>query len=147
MFSNFIYFIIVLLIYATYQPSAETNFTPLDTGLLFVALHVLFITYNRSLFRGLLSRKEKESFARLDSRFNNLLTRQSILSIALFAIDVYGLSLPSFFISLPLFSHIPTVLALLFLALFVSYLAVVWGFAYDAYRHLYGADISRSTYV
>ena len=147
MFSNFIYFIIVLLIYATYQPAAETNFTPIDTALLFVALHVLFITYNRSLFRGLLRRKGRESFARLDNRFNNLLTRQSILSIALFAFDVYGLSLPSFFIPLPLFSHIPTVLALLFLALFVSYLTVVWGFAYDAYRHLYGADISRATYV
>ena len=34
MFSNFIYFIIVLLIYATYQPAAETNFTPIDTALL-----------------------------------------------------------------------------------------------------------------
>ena len=49
MFSNFIYFIIVLLIYATYQPAAETNFTPIDTALLFAALHVLFITYNLSL--------------------------------------------------------------------------------------------------
>ena len=49
MFSNFIYFISVLLIYATYQPAAETNFTPIDTGLLFAALHVLFIAYNLSL--------------------------------------------------------------------------------------------------
>lgn len=147
MFSNFIYFIIVLLIYATYQPAAEPNFTPLDTALLFVALHVLFITYNRSLFRGLLRRREGESFTRLDDRFNTLLTRQSILSIALFAIDVYGLSLPSFFISLPIFALVPTLLALLFLALFVFYLTIVWGFAYDAYRHLYGADISRASYV
>ena len=147
MFSNFIYFIIVLLIYATYQPAAETNFTPLDTGLLFAALHVLFIAYNRSLFQSLQRRVTRESFTRLDNRFNNLLTRQSILSIALFAIDIYGLSLPSFFISLPLFSRMPTLLALVFLALFVSYLAVVWAFAYDSHRRLYGSDISRSTYV
>jgi Zn-dependent protease with chaperone function len=147
MFSNFIYFIIVLLIYATYQPAVETNFTPIDTALLFAALHVLFITYNRSLFQRLQHRVTRESFARLDNRFNNLLTRQSILSIALFAIDIYGLSLPSFFISLPLFSIMPTLLALVFLALFVSYLAVVWGFAFDAHRHLYGSDISRSAYV
>ncbi|MGA9262562.1 MAG: hypothetical protein WBV95_11370, partial [Desulfobacterales bacterium] len=147
MFSNFIYFIIVLLIYATYQPAAETNFTPIDTALLFAALHVLFITYNRSLFQSLQRRVTRESFTRLDNRFNNLLTRQSILSIALFAIDVYGLSLPSFFISLPLFSRMPTLLALIFLALFVSYLAAVWGFAYDAHRSLYGTDISRSAYV
>ena len=147
MFSNFIYFIIVLLIYATYQPAAETNFTPIDTALLFAALHVLFITYNRSLFQNLQRRVTRESYTRLDNRFNNLLTRQSVLSIALFAIDVYGLSLPSFFISLPLFSRMPTLLALVFLALFVSYLAVVWAFAYDAHRRLYGSDISRSAYV
>ncbi len=147
MFSNFIYFIIVLLIYATYQPAVETNFTPIDTALLFAALHVLFITYNRSLFQRLQHRVTRESFTRLDNRFNNLLTRQSILSIALFAIDVYGLSLPSFFISLPLFSEMPTLLALVFLALFVSYLAIVWGFAFDAHRRLYGSDISRSAYV
>ena len=147
MFSNFIYFIIVLLIYATYQPAAETNFTPIDTGLLFAALHVLFIAYNRSLFQSLQRRVTRESFTRLDNRFNNLLTRQSILSIALFAIDVYGLSLPSFFISWPLFSRMPTLLALVFLVLFVSYLSVVWAFAYDAHRRLYGSDISRSAYV
>ncbi|MGW8186208.1 MAG: M48 family metalloprotease [Desulfobacterales bacterium] len=147
MFSNFIYFIIVLLIYATYQPAEETNFTPIDTALLFAALHVLFITYNRSLFQRLQRRVTRESFTRLDNRFNNLLTRQSILSIALFAIDVYGLSLPSFFISLPLFSKMPTLLALVFLTLFVSYLAIVWGFAFDAHRRLYGSDISRSAYV
>ena len=147
MFSNFIYFIIVLLIYATYQPAMETNFTPIDTALLFAALHVLFITYNRSLFQRLQHRVTRESFTRLDNRFNNLLTRQSILSIALFAIDIYGLSLPSFFISWPLFSIMPTLLALVFLALFVSYLAVVWGFAFDAHRRLYGSDISRSAYV
>jgi Zn-dependent protease with chaperone function len=41
----------------------------------------------------------------------------------------------------------PTLLALVFLALFVSYLAVVWGFAFDAHRRLYGSDISRSAYV
>jgi Zn-dependent protease with chaperone function len=147
MFSNFIYFIIVLLIYATYQPAVETNFTPIDTALLFAALHVLFVTYNRSLFQRLQHRVTRESFTRLDNRFNNLLTRQSILSIALFAIDIYGLSLPSFFISWPLFSIMPTLLALVFLALFVSYLAVVWGFAFDAHRRLYGSDISRSAYV
>jgi Zn-dependent protease with chaperone function len=147
MFSNFIYFIVVLLIYATYQPATETNFTPLDTALLFAALHALFIAYNRSLFKGLERRVPGESFTRLDHRFNSRLTRQSILAIALFGIDIYGLNLPSFFVSLPLFDHIPTLLALVFLTLFVAYLVVVWAFAYDVYRHLYGRDLSRSAYV
>ena len=67
MFSNFIYFIIVLLIYATYQPAMETTFTPIDTALLFAALHVLFVTYNRSLFQRLQHRVTRESFTRLDT--------------------------------------------------------------------------------
>ena len=42
MFRNFIYFIVVLLIYTTYQPPSEPNFAPLETVLLFVLLSVFF---------------------------------------------------------------------------------------------------------
>ena len=42
MFSNFIYFIVVLLIYSTYQPSENTNFTGSETLFLFVCLIVIF---------------------------------------------------------------------------------------------------------
>ena len=38
MFVNFIYFIIVLLIYATYLPPDEPNFSSLETSLLFLGL-------------------------------------------------------------------------------------------------------------
>ena len=37
MFGNFIYFIVALLIYSTYQPSEQTNFAPLDTLIYFFA--------------------------------------------------------------------------------------------------------------
>jgi hypothetical protein len=42
MFGNFIYFIIVLLIYSTYQPSEDTNFTALETLFLFILLTIIF---------------------------------------------------------------------------------------------------------
>jgi hypothetical protein len=38
MFGNFLYFIIVLLIYLTYQPSEETNFSGFETIALFIGL-------------------------------------------------------------------------------------------------------------
>jgi len=69
------------------------------------------------------------------------------MAILLFAIDIYGLNLPSFLVSLVPFKTIPTLLALLFLMLFVFYLAIVWSFAYGPYEKLYRPGISRRTYV
>jgi Zn-dependent protease with chaperone function len=86
-------------------------------------------------------------FAALDAQFHSILLRQSIMAILIFAIDIYGLSLPSFFIDIPIFSIIPTLEALLFLALFVFYLALVWACAYGSYQKLYRSDISQKTYV
>jgi Zn-dependent protease with chaperone function len=147
MFANFIYFIVVLLIYATYQPSTETNFAPLETLVLFFGLIVLFAAYTRSQFHRLLQRRAAEDLRRLDYRFQNLLTRHSILAVALFAVDIYGLSMPSLLLNVELFAKIPTLEAVLFLAVFVFYLTIVWFFAYEANQKLFALDISRKTYI
>ena len=42
MFGNFIYLIIALLIYTTYPPSEDTNFSPVETLVLFLFLILLF---------------------------------------------------------------------------------------------------------
>ncbi len=119
MFSNFIYFIIALLIYTTYQPSAEPNLGALETLLLFISLIVLFSYFTWNQFQAIRKRISRETFSSLDHRFNVVLTRQSVLAIALFAIDVYGLSLSSFFTDITIFSIIPTFQALIFITLFV----------------------------
>jgi len=69
------------------------------------------------------------------------------MAVALFALNIYGLSLPSFFIDLPLFRSFPTLLALLFLCLFVFYMAVVWGMAYDSHKQIYEDSLTRNDYV
>jgi Zn-dependent protease with chaperone function len=147
MFGNFIYFIIVLLIYLTYQPSDETNFNAFETIAFFIGLTVFFFYFTAFLFRRLEKRMATNDFAALDAQFHSILLRQSIMAILIFAIDIYGLSLPSFFIDIPIFSIIPTLEALLFLALFVFYLALVWACAYGSYQKLYRSDISPKTYV
>jgi Zn-dependent protease with chaperone function len=73
--------------------------------------------------------------------------RQSIMAILIFAIDIYGLNLSSFLIGIPLFNTIPTLEALLFLGLFVFYLALIWACAYGPYKRLYRSDISKRSYV
>ena len=147
MFGNFIYFILVLLIYLTYQPSEETNFTAYESFMLFLTLVFIFIFFTRFQFQRIERRIARGDYLRIDHRFNTTLLHQSVLAIFLFAINMYGLNLSSFLIALEPFRTIPTLLALLFLLLFIFYLAVVWTAAYDTYQKLYRVDISKRTYV
>ena len=147
MFGNFIYFILVLLIYLTYQPSEETFFAPLDAITLFFCLIILFSFLTRYQFQRIEKRIAKGHYLRIDHQFNTVVLQQSIMAILLFAIDIYGLNLPSFLVNLEPFKTIPTLAALLFLMLFVFYLVVVWSFAYEPYQMLYRPGISKRTYV
>lgn len=147
MFGNFIYFIVALLIYSTYQPSEQTNFPALDTLIFFVSLILFFFIFSRRQFTRIARMSATHSHDVLDQRFSSALTRQSVLAIALFAVDIYGLNISSFTAGVRLFEVIPTVEALVFLALFVGYLAIVWSNAHDAYRRIYQAEITRKAYV
>jgi Zn-dependent protease with chaperone function len=146
-FGNFLYFIVVLLIYSTFQPGESTNFSPLETALLFVALTGLFawITYRQ--FQSIGATDEPESFSQADARFNAALTRQCVMAVGLFAVDIYGLNLASFFADRIVFKTAPTLLALFFIGLFAAYLAMVWGVAYDAYQRLYHGQMTRKSYI
>ena len=147
MFGNFIYFILVLLIYLTYQPSDETYFTAFESFTLFFCLILIFSFFTRFQFQKIENRISQGKHFRIDHQFSSILMRQSIMAIVLFAVDIYGLNLPSFLAGMAPFKTIPTLLALLFLLIFIFYLAIVWAFAYGPYQYLYLADISRSTYV
>ncbi len=147
MFGNFIYFIVVLLIYATYQPAEDTALPPGETLAFFFGLIAVFVFFTWIQFQRLIRLVKREPFLRLDHRFNAAMTRQSIMAIALFAVDIYVLDLTAFLSEVPLFSAVPTLEAVLFLGIFIGYLAIVWGAAHPVYRRLYGGDLSRRTYV
>ena len=147
MFGNFIYFILVLLIYSTYQPSEEVGLNASESLLLFALLTLAFAGFTRLAFKRIESRIDRLPFGPLDQMFHATLLRSSILAVAVFAVDIYGLSLPSFADNLPLMARIPTLKALLFIALFVGYLCVVWAAAYGAYRRLYHPEFGRRDYI
>jgi Zn-dependent protease with chaperone function len=147
MFGNFIYFILVLLIYLTYQPSDETYFSAFESFTLFFCLVLIFSLLTRFQFRRIENRISKGQYLQIDHQFSAALLHHSIAAIVLFAIDIYALNLPSYLAGIAPFRAIPTLLALLFLILFICYLAIVWTFAFGPYQKLYRADISRSTYV
>ena len=60
MFGNFIYFILVLLIYLTYQPSEETFFTGVDAITFFFCLIILFSFLTRFQFQRIERRIAKD---------------------------------------------------------------------------------------
>ena len=143
MFGNFIYFILVLLIYSTYQPSEEPGLGLGESLLLFVLLTLAFAAFTALAFRRIERRIGQLPEAELDSMFHAAQLRSSILAVAVFAVDIYGLGLPSLVDDLPIIEALPTLQALLFLALFIGYLCVVWGTAFTVYRRLYRPDFSR----
>jgi Zn-dependent protease with chaperone function len=147
MFGNFIYFIVALLVYATYQPSDQTNFSLPVTLVYFVSTVLLFFIFSKRQFTRIARLSVTHSHDVLDRQFSSTLTRQSILAIALFAIDIYGLNISSFLSETGIFEAIPTIEALLFMALFVGYLAMVWYNAHDAYQRIYHTELSRKAYV
>lgn len=147
MFSNFIYFIIVVLIYGTYQPSGEPNFSGPPTLLLFFLLTGLFTFLTWLQFKRIAAPDAHTRLLQLDDQFNSTVKRQSILAIVVFALDIYGLNLTAFLSGFPLFSAVPTLQALLFLGLFIFYLSIVWAFAHRVYCRIYLTDISRRDYI
>jgi len=147
MYGNFIYFILVLLIYLTYQPPEDPTLSGAESFLLFAMLAVGFAWVTRRLFRRIERQVEPAAFARLEARFHTLQLRTSVLAVALFALNIYALNLPVYAKELPLLADWPTLGALVFLLLFIGYLSLIWGCAYDAYRKLYHPPFTRWDYI
>ncbi|MFO7560491.1 MAG: M48 family metalloprotease [Desulfobacterales bacterium] len=147
MFGNFLYIIIVLLIYTTYQPPEETTIKFTEAFFLFTLLFLLFYSITTFLFRNLEKKIQIEKSQRLSHAFDSLITRQSIMAVAFFAIDIYGLSLPAFLTEIPLLKSIPTLSALIFIGIFLLYLSSIWSIAYRCHALLHGAGVARKEYI
>lgn len=149
MFNNFIYFIIVILIYSTYNYSgaAEDSSLP-ETLLMFIGLAVIFSCLFFIRFKRLEKQIINEPHRSFGHRFDSLINTGSITAILLFAVDIYGLNMPFHTRKITLLRSIPAFEALLFLCLFTLYLSVVWGCAHGANRKLYISDYSsRLSYI
>jgi Zn-dependent protease with chaperone function len=147
MFGNFIYFIVVLLLYTTYPPAESPRFGPVETLSLFLLLYVAYASFCRLQFQRLENRIHREGFSRLDHDFSRVQTRMSAAAIALFAMDLYGLHLVEYTFGIPVLDAAPTLRALLFLGVFILYLIIMWATSHRVYVKLYGSRISRESYV
>lgn len=147
MFGNFLYFIIALLIYTTYQPASEPRLHPSIILLSFIALALVFAAGVRAAFRSIETRIGHEDYHRLEYRFNAAVNRYSIMAIFIYAIDVYVLNLGMWLKKVAFFRMVPTFEALCFLGIFILYLCLVWGFSHRTHARLYQTGISRREHI
>jgi Zn-dependent protease with chaperone function len=147
MFDNFLYLIIVLLIYSTYQPPDAPRLH-FETAFFGAAIFAFFF---RMMIRKRLRRFVREEtavpHAYLDRRFDASVRQLSISAIVLFAVDLYGFELPAYFVNLPFLNRAPTLVAFLFLGIFVAYMAMIWSEAYEAQESVHLRGGSKKTYI
>ncbi|RTZ95803.1 MAG: peptidase [Deltaproteobacteria bacterium] len=148
MFGNFIFFIVALILYTTYQPLETPRFPPGTTFFLFALLTFGYLVSVRQYF-GKITTALRAGVPHHDlvHRFDTGIRRYSILALIVFAIDLYGLDLVEYLNPFHLFQILPTLEALLFLALFIAYLAIVWYEAYPPQRGLFGGPMTRRAYI
>jgi len=148
MYANFIYFILVLLIYTTYYPPETPYVGPFET-LCFFVLGVGVLAISTRAASASLCRKivRRGTFGGLHGEFDRLFHRQAVMAIIIFTLNIYVLNLKLFLMRIPPLATSPTLLAILFIGLFVGYLAIVWAGIYEPYKILFQSQLSRRSYV
>jgi Zn-dependent protease with chaperone function len=147
MYGNFIYFILVLLIYTTYYPPENPYLGPSETlGIFLLGVGVLAIT-TRTAFDALSKKIDLRGGLGLHGEFDRLFNRQAMLAIIIFAINIYVLNLKFFLTTIPPFAGSPSLTALLFIGLFIGYLSIIWTGAYKPYETLFQTRLSKRSYV
>ncbi|KPA15940.1 Peptidase M48, Ste24p [Candidatus Magnetomorum sp. HK-1] len=147
MFTQFIYFIISLLVYSTYQKPEIYLFSDQMVIILFNLLFCIFIAVTRHSFtcleKDILRSRQSYHYDNSDS----LASRLIILGLLFYTLDIYGLNIKKFLDNIPLLQSIPTLTALCFLALFFVYISIVYYWEYNVYSLLHPDSPSRLEYI
>ncbi len=147
MYANFIYFILAIMIYATYQPPEDPGLPGWQAAfaaLMMVLGFALFSSWSYGRIVTLAARKGQYA---ADHRFAVISTRQAIVAILIYAFMIHGLGLPAYWYDLTAFRTIPTLLAFAFVLLFLTLLVIVWNCAHPSYRRLYDPRVERRDYI
>ena len=147
MYANFIYFILAILIYATYQPAEQPGLPWWNAALATMGLILVFALFSRWSYARVNELAARAGQFAADHRFSAVSTRQTIVAILLYAILIHGLGLPAYWRGMVVFKTIPTLLALMFVMLFLALLVIVWLYAHPSYRRLYDPRVDRRAYL
>jgi len=147
MFTQFIYFIVSLLIYSTYQKPDYYIFSDNTAIILFNVLFCMFILLTRAMYARLGKEILFGQFSFHFERMDKLTNRLTILGLLFYTLDIYALNLKKFIDWIPLFQSFPSLAALFFLLLFFVYISIVYYWEYDIYYLLHPDSPGRIVYI
>ena len=152
MFNNVIYIIIALVLFSVNYPGKVLFESPVTAIASLFFLWCAFALFCKYRFSKILRLHTNNSphfmdIDNLSSSYQSLVTRLSILSIAVFATSIYLLNLKYWLLKIPgfiTFSILPGIAAIL---IFFTFLATIWFYGYRAYRVFSNSPIPKSVYV
>ncbi|MCP3944897.1 MAG: M48 family metalloprotease [Desulfobacteraceae bacterium] len=147
MFSNFLYFLVALVIYIS--SGLFDNTKSVDPNNLYYSLILLvgFAWVCHKWFKKLAQKSEKGSYPGLDTSINGAISKLSLVALMLFAANIYLFKLNLFVVDTWLFSLVPTLGAALFLGLFLLYLVIIWNAAYGVHKRYFPGDLTKKSYI
>ena len=129
MYNNFLYFIVVLLIFSTQQPGLGLRLSGPATVFASLGLVALFALINQWVFRRLAARLAgMGAGTRAPVLVQRTVSRQSLLALGFFALHVYLFDVRAHLNALALFRKSFTLQGVVGLGLFLLYLSMVWLF-------------------
>jgi Zn-dependent protease with chaperone function len=146
-FSNFIFFLVALIIYATSDLVDQAGVHDPSGWIFSLMLGFLFVLICHLHFKYITLKARGRSFAGTDHAISAATSRLSILALVVFAANIFVYRLNAAFSHIKLFQVVPTLEAVLFLGLFVVYLVIVWNAAYKARKDVYLQDVSRRNFI
>ncbi|NOX35824.1 MAG: M48 family metalloprotease [Deltaproteobacteria bacterium] len=147
MFSNFLYFLIALVIYATselFEPVKGFDKTVVFDSLV---ISTVFVVICNVAFKRLEKKNIKDPYGNIDYQINNYISRLSILALMVFAVNIYVFRLNFLFSGIKIFNIFPTFEAIIFLGLFLFYLVVIWDAAYRVQKIYFAGDVSKKNFI
>ena len=148
MYTNFIYFIVVLLIFSTLQPSPTPHLSLFFTSASSLTLLFLFGLINRLVFKRLAAIMSGVKVStHLAVLYHRILTRQSLLALVFFCAQVYLLDIKYYLSTVALFRFSFTLQGLAGLVIFLLHLATVWFYSYECRCRFSSAPCSRVSII
>ncbi len=147
MFANILYFLIALILYTSADLFGPA--TVIATQAIFnsILISIAFILICKLSFDRLANRMRESSVEAIDHWVGAYISRLSVLALIVFAINIYGFKLYALLSDVLFFEHIPTVEAIIFLAVFLFYLMVIWWSAYKIQKIFFPGAVTKRQFI
>jgi len=147
MFSNFLYFLVALVIYTTSELFDTVKI--FDYSVVFDSLLIsgLFVFICHFAFKRLEKKASRNPYGNIDHLINIYISRLSVLALVIFAVNIYGFKLTFLFSGIKIFDAVPTFEAIIFLGLFLLYLIIIWNAAYGVQKQYFAGNVSKKNFI